>query len=139
MDTNIFIYAFDNASRFHIPSVKTINTLSTLGIVIMPQIQLEIFSALHYIEPLSQKRLDLIDSILCLPKVQNVYPLETTHTRALQEALKITQLGKRKIFDYYLAQTLVDNGVEVLYTHNTADFSAYAEKLTIINPLEQSW
>jgi len=63
-----------------------------------------------------------------------ISPLESTAEELFNLIGKKSKLGKGKIFDLYLAATMLSNGVGTIYTFNASDFKD-VPGITVKKPL----
>ena len=134
VDTNVLVYAFDRSDVNHEEAFELISFLSGSGqMVVTPQVLMESYNVLL---GLGWQPTHVVDSLVLLeshPGVGLIYPLSDTHSKVIDKAGRWGVKGKSKIFDIFLAQTAIDNGVKQLYTYNTKDFRQFAE-LEVISP-----
>lgn len=139
IDTNILIYAADKSSIFNKKSSKIFVEIAKGNIkgVITPQNIFEYISVVtskkQIPKPVSVNTA-LVDIETYIATGLNViYPQQESWRRAF-ELIKKAQISKQKVFDVYLAATLIDNGVKFIITANTSDFEFLGKSLQVINP-----
>lgn len=140
IDANIWVYTFNRQSALHLKSLRFVKQMQEVGLVITPQTVMEIYNVItdkRKVElPLTAvKAADILISLMGSYGVQIAVPQITTAHSALMLAKKRKIRGDQLIYDAFLAATLIDNGVEVLYTLNQKDFRGFGG-LKVINPFE---
>lgn len=145
LDTMIWIYGYDNTNPYFQFCRKAINCLKggEFKGCITPQIGTEIVSATtnprYYRTPHQPMNLEeafkLVKDIWNLAGLNIILPTTTTIIKAI-EICSNYKLKRKLWYDAFLAATMLDNTVYVLYTMNDDDFKAIPE-LTIINPFTE--
>ena len=141
IDTNILVYASDKNSIFYSKSRKTIEEIAKGKIfgVITPQNILEYISVVTSKKRLS-KSVEIDSAIKAIEGfiesgIDIVYPTKESTQLALKFAEK-TGISGRKIFDFYLAATLIENDIKFLITANSSDFEKFGGPIRVINPFK---
>jgi len=145
LDTMIWIYGYDKTNPYYQFCRKTITCLKggEFKGCIAPQIGTEIVSATtnprYYRTPRQPMNLEeafkLVKDIWNLVGLNVILPTTTTITKAIEICLT-NKLKRKQWYDAFLAATMLDNNVYVLYTMNDDDFKSIPE-LTIINPFTE--
>lgn len=130
IDSNIFIYALNEQADQHNSAKKFLRQQSKFHFFVTPQNILEIFNVVtdskKFPSPLTPKNAQSsVKSIVDQDSCSLVFPSDNTWEITLKLALKYNIMGKQKIYDCYLAATLLENNIEILYTANTEDFAAF--------------
>lgn len=139
VDTNILVYATNKDSGYYKKSKKILEIIAKGEIkgVITPQNVFEYISVVtskkRVFNPvLTHVAVSAIEHFI-ESGIKIIYPSE----ESLNEGLKLTGKAKargQKVFDVYLAATLIDNGVKFIITANTSDFEFLGKSLQVINP-----
>lgn len=132
-DTNIFVYALDEASPYHsevLPLFELIKTGSLQGIVSTQNIGETVHVFYHVYKQPIQRITNRLEELLTGYSFEIIAPLPSTISLffALLGGQKNTQ-----IYDTFLAATLMDNRIPNLITFNVKDFSIFKD-LTIYSP-----
>jgi len=130
VDSNIIIYSLNNTSSFQDKASKFLKSLLDSSFYITPQVILETYNVItdvkKAIEPLTpQQANSALNSIIIHPACILIIPTEKTLSTCIELATHYNVKGKQKIYDCYLAATLLENHIETLYTANTEDFAAF--------------
>lgn len=139
IDTNILVYATNKDSAYFKESKKILEIIAKGEIkgVITPQNVFEYISVVT-----SKKRVfNPVSTHVAVSAIEHfiesgikiIYPLE----ESLNEGLKLADMVKvrgQKVFDVYLAATLIDNNIRFLITANDKDFDAFKKYIQVINP-----
>lgn len=128
IDSNIFIYSLNTDSRDHKSAQTFLLHQSTYFIT--PQNILEIYNVItdsrKFPSPFTPPKAQLtLESIAEHDSCELITPDENTWETALKLAIKYGIKGQQKIYDCYLAATLLENHIETLYTANTEDFKVF--------------
>lgn len=136
-DSNLLIYFQDQRSVFHKDAVFLFSHIShgKIDPVVCQQNILEVENAL--LRTYKKKPLEVVDymaEILDEFGFSVLSPLSTTYLTCQ----KLVLSAKRKIdlFDYYLAATMLDNGISRILTVNTKDFAGI-KGIEAVNPFKQ--
>lgn len=142
LDTNILIYAHNEASPFHKQAAAFVK--QALAERDEQGWHVAGIAALVYAEFINvitrqtiEQPLSLADAVLVVEKylkagTPTIYAQSTQMHSFLDLAKSITT--RKKTFDLFLAATLKDNGIDRLYTVNVDDFKDFAF-LQAANPL----
>lgn len=132
IDTNVLIYAADEASPFHKAS-KDLRDKAIKGeieLCLCPQILMEFYAILTDPKRVenSRKPKEVIEEIekYLNSGIQIIYPKEDAILRVLH-LLRKYKLKKQKVFDAFLVATMLSNGVYQVYTYNQEDFEKFEE------------
>ncbi len=140
LDTNILIYAHDELSPKN-KSAKDLVEKALNGEIeasISHQNLLEFAAAITQPKKVSwvlsiDKALEDMDQYLA-SNIKIIVPNQGTILIA-KDFLKSLKLKGRKVFDVYLAATMLSNGINVIYTDNDKDFEIFKE-IRAINPFK---
>lgn len=130
VDSNIIIYSLNKTSSFHIRASKLLQQLLDSSFYLTPQVILETYNVItdakKAVEPLTSKQANTaLYSILNHPACNLIVPTEKTLAICIDLATQYNLLGQQKIYDCYLAATILENHIEFLYTANTEDFAIF--------------
>ncbi|NUO81835.1 PIN domain-containing protein [candidate division KSB1 bacterium] len=142
LDTNILVYAHNIGSAFHAKAsafVKKIvaerdeNGQHVIGV--SAQVCAEFINVIT--RQTLEKPLSLAEAVAVIEKyIKAGVPIIHAQTTQLFTFLELAKSAttRKKTFDFFLAATLKDNGIEGLYTVNTSDFQDFTF-LKVVNPL----
>lgn len=133
VDTNILIYAVNKDSLRNKQAKKFLKENQGKFIVAHQNIieAIKVLTQPKFSKPLEPKL--AIEAVLKITEgCQIIAPKPGTEFIAL-ELIKRSRLSGNRIFDAYLAATVLSNGVETIATDNVKDFSKITE-ITVINP-----
>lgn len=141
VDSNLLVYTHDQQSPFHQRAISFIkNKISQEGFAISPQ---NIFEATAILTDPKRAQQPLSSS-----QVNSVFAPYLDHPRIailninksiLQQALTLFKEPEKKgqfIFDTVLAATIVQQGLDGIYTANKKDFKQFGQNFKVVNPLE---
>lgn len=139
VDTNILIFATNELSIWHHPSIELLQTANNQGIelIISPQILREYLAATTRLS-ITGSGLPLIDILANLQVFQAEFTLvqdDLSVLAALVNLLENFPTADRQVYDTNIVATMQVYGVHHLLTHNIADFARFSPLITII-PLE---
>ncbi|MCI4624619.1 MAG: type II toxin-antitoxin system VapC family toxin [Candidatus Magnetoovum sp. WYHC-5] len=133
IDTNILVYATDNASPFFSDCKALIikGFAKELPLCLTPQILLEYFSVVtspkRTLNPLKpQYAINAIKTYLEAEEILKLYPNKKTFL----ELLLLTEKYKVKganIFDLQIVATMISNEIKKIYTYDKKHFSKFDE------------
>lgn len=137
-DTNILVYVQNKNSRFYKTALKWHQKVlkNELQTVLSPQNITEFFSIItnkkRVENPLSQKK-----ALLEIRKYQSglfdfIYPSQET-LAILEKLIGKYKIKARKIFDAFLAATMLSNKIKNILTYNKKDF-LYFKEIKVIDP-----
>ena len=138
-DTNLLVYAHIVSSPYH-AIARQLRDEAAAGRIeacLSPQILCEFFAVCtdgRIVQPAltpAQANREMF-AYWTASGFRKILPKETTIRRMLRltERYKVKQ---QDVFDAFLAATMLDNEVRIIYTHNTKDFEIYKE-LQVIDP-----
>lgn len=137
VDTNLFIYAHNADSAYYKKARRFLKKLiKGNNLCLTPQVLLESFRILtqKMEKPIDEEEAwRLLDAYLN-DQTRMVYPTPKALLMAKDFSKKYRIKGA-KIFDAYLVATIVENGVDTIYTHNEKDFLVFRE-IRAVNPLD---
>ncbi len=138
-DTNILIHAANAASPLH-TQAKRLRDQAVEGFIdacLTPQVLWEFYAVMtnptrvtHPLAPHEASR--EVQTYLEADRLTIIMPRHTTLQRTA-ELLRRARVTGRRIFDVYLAATMLDHNVRVIYTQNTKDFAHFRE-IQAVNP-----
>lgn len=135
IDSNIFVYATDDRSA-HYEAARMLFRRALDGEFQPVVAQQNIVESEHVlIQAYKQKSIDVLsrmEEILINFGFSIIIPKTTTYQR-FHGLLKIIS-GRFDFFDYYLAATMLDNGIANIFTDNAKDFSMIPG-IRAVNPL----
>ncbi len=140
LDTNILVHAHNQSS----PNQNTASDIlrdainSRLDAYITPQILYEFFSVItnsrRVDKPLdSNEALGICKDLWVSPAIKAIEPQSST-TLAVFDLARNHGIAGARIFDYAIAVTAKEHGIERIFTENTKDFAAFGF-LKVVNPL----
>ena len=142
IDTNILVYAHNKGSVYHTKAKNFIeNTISAIDeaetqkICIPSQVLIEFLNVITWSRlesPLPLNEAMEIVKDYFHSEIKIIHP-SSQQINILFELLESVK-SRKKIFDVTLVATLKDNGIQGLYTVNTADFTEFSF-LDVQNPL----
>lgn len=140
-DSNILVFAHNTASPFHSKAKKLLLSAvdGSLNAVLAPQNLLEFYSIItnpkRVEKPLSVSQVNLlVKEYLTSEVFIFIYPQDTTQSRTFELAKK-HKIKKVEIFDTYLAATMFDNNVSIIYTDNEKYFKIFKD-IKVVNPFK---
>lgn len=138
LDTNILIQAAGAGSAKH-GKARDLRDRAATGKIeacIAAQILTEFYSVVtdahRFQPPLAPAQAQRELQSYLSSRLGLILPKETTVSRML-DLLGSRSVRGGKIFDFFLAATMLDNGVQTIYTENTRDFEGLGE-IEAINP-----
>ena len=142
LDTNILVYADQKQHEYHQAS-KTLRDQGLRGeisVCISPQVLSEFFATVtnrkQVTDPLSsEEAMDEIKKYDRARRIRKIYPGKEVfkHVRAL--FVQRSTIKGQHFFDLLLAATMLENGINRIYTYNTADFAPYTEIEVLTPPI----
>lgn len=139
VDTNILVYAYHRSSEHHLVAKNFLEDLLGRQIPFLSiQNLIEFYSIVtnhkRVDSPLTQKESkQKLDQIINGGFYRIVSPLKTT-PNTLTTLLSKISVTATDIFDLHLAATMIDNGINTIYTADTTIFKKAG--LKAINPLK---
>ncbi len=128
LDTNILVYSVDELSPFHNQAksflTKLINDSKRFALTwqVLMEFYAVVTSAGKKMKVPSENAWKFVESLLESGKVELIYPNKDTN-KFLKQILTKKKCVGSKIFDLFLAATLLSNEVNTLVTENIKDFS----------------
>jgi predicted nucleic acid-binding protein len=140
LDTNILVYAADEASEFHVPA-KEIRDRGVQGDVleaISPQSLFAFFAVItnprRVMQPRSpQEAREEMEKYLQAPTMRQIYPGEDIVNRVLTLLQQHPQITRQDIFDCTLVATMQTNGIKHIYTYNRQHFTLFSD-IEVLTP-----
>src|SRR5262249_32347809 len=140
LDTNILVYAADEASEFHFPA-KTIRDRGVQGdiaVAVSPQILFEFFAVITNPRRVTQPRTPQearaeMEKYLHASAIRKIYPGEDIVTRVLTLLQQHPEITRQDIFDCTLVATMQANGIKRIYTYNRQHFTPFAD-IEVLTP-----
>lgn len=135
VDTNLFVYALDAASPYHTKTAAVFARIAQ-GEVAAVVAQQNIVECMQVFERSGyKKRTEVVRNLSGLIgdlSLRVIAPTPMTHLRFF--SLLPADTRSIDVFDYYLAATMLTNGVGRILTLNQKDFAAI-EGIEAVNPL----
>lgn len=141
LDSNILVYAYNEDSPCH-KKAKEIRNKSLSGEIkgcITPQNLYEFYAIVtdsrRANNPLTPDSAAIEVKNYYDSRIKKVYPLENTFLKVV-ELVKRYQITKQNIHDIHLLATMLDNGIDGIYTRNEEHFKRLCkdEGIELINP-----
>ena len=139
VDTNVLIYATNEASRWHQLAIEALQERRRLGIQLVLSAQI----VREYLAAATRQR--LVDGTPPLPEVlRNVgtfraeFRLVEDNPRVLDELCVLVRripIAGKQIHDANIVATMLAHGVRQLLAHNGTDFARYSHLIEVL-PLE---
>lgn len=133
-DSHLFIYAIDEASPLH-PTTKKLFSVILKQAITPIATQQNIIEAENVLIRVYKKdpvtSADDLEEILSIFDFTIITPLALTYKTF--HKLQKKYPTQKPVFDYYLAATMLDNGINQILTVNTKDFAAISE-IKAVNP-----
>lgn len=133
LDTNVLVYAADEASPFHerSKSLRDKGLLNQILLCVCPQVLMEFFAIITDPRKVENPRepdeaIEEIEKYLHSKNIAKIHPREDTLPLTLH-LLKKYSVRRQKVFDAQLVATMLSNGVTRIYTFNQEDFSKFKE------------
>lgn len=136
VDANILVYSTLASSPLNETARKAIEDREAAGIAlwISRQILREYLSALTrpqtYTSPLPMSML-----IADVQHFERRFRIAEDSAQVTQELLRLIapiRIGGKRIHDANIVATMLTNGITHLLTHNTADFSSFSQRITVV-------
>src|SRR5262249_48891315 len=131
LDTNVLVYAFFPAVPHHAASRGLVDGAKNAGagLCVAPQNLVEFFAVVtdprRVTQPkTSDQALPAVDDFLPLPGLTLLLVPADLIARWAQ-LLRQVAASKKRAFDTQLVATMLGNGVQKIYTFNTADFQHF--------------
>lgn len=139
IDTNILVYANNEDSPYHMVSKNLVETLLNNGEMVLAIQNLAEFYAIitdgkrveHPLSPTKAK--ELLEFYINNECITIIHPTSQT-PRTIANLIEKHKPSAQTIFDYLLAATMLDNGINQIYTSDTKHYKE-CDFLTVINPL----
>ncbi len=139
IDTNIIVYAYDEAYTFHYEAVKIIKAAQDGDFegCITTQNLLEFCSVItnpkRTHNPITSSEAIKITNLFWeSATIKKILPSRNTY-KIWNKLVKDYNISKAEIFDTYLVAMMIENDMFEVYTFNENDFAKY-DFITIINP-----
>jgi uncharacterized protein len=137
VDTNVLIYALDTAAPQHAAARALLDAARTdaTTLFVTSQILCEFYSVLTNPRRIARPR-DAAEALSALSEMLaflHVLPIPASTIDRLLDLLRRHPVTGGDVFDLQIVATMQANGVERIYTFNTADFEAFPE-LSIVTP-----
>ncbi len=120
VDSNLLVYAVETTSPKHAAAKEFLGNLVEANLAFLSTQNLAEFSRVvteKLPRPLSAEQAD--EAIASFVEVFSVVRYDVP---AVRLALKHAQTGHTHFFDALLAATMMENGIDTIYTENTEDF-----------------
>jgi len=131
IDTNVLLYSLDSDSPFHEESREALAALVQEQSAVLTQqnlVELAVALTRRGVEPETAES--------CLRDFSAAMPVLRPTNESLElfmKHLKASLIKGLRLFDLYLAATLMSNGIDLIYTYNERDFQGI-EGLRIWRP-----
>jgi predicted nucleic acid-binding protein len=139
IDANIFVFAANPLSPWHMPAVSRLRDADRQGISFLasPQVIREFIAAASRPSPNGPQQPlgPILENAQRIRASVTLLGEDATTVARLVELLNRIPAYGRQVHDANIVATMLTNGVSTLLTHNVADFARYAE-LIQIEPLE---
>ncbi|MDI6736305.1 MAG: type II toxin-antitoxin system VapC family toxin [bacterium] len=141
IDSNILVYAANKNSPYQRFALEVMNKviIGKMNACLSYQTLYEFYAIItdpkRVESPISPKKAqETIELYMVASNIKKIFPQKTNLQNTLS-LLKKYKVSKQTIFDLVLVATMMDNGVEGIYTTNETHFKQF-EFLEIINPLK---
>ena len=142
LDTDVLATAHCPALPHHAPLRRFVQRLlddPDLTIVLSPVVVNEflhlVTDAKRFDPPVEMaEALAVVDDYLQRPNVE-CSTLDGSTVTSAMERMRRHALGRKRVSDTFIAEGLMEAGVDVLFTLNTADFALFDDALVVIHPL----
>jgi len=139
LDTNILVYAADEASPFHQATLdlRERGLRKEIPLCICPQVLNEFFAIVTDPKRVSSPRtkgeaLTEMRKYFDSKNIFKIYPAPDIIER-MMDLLERYDITKQEIFDLQLVATMISNNVKRVYTYNEEDFSKFKE-IEVLTP-----
>ena len=133
IDANVLVYAFDTNAPQHLASRILLDAGRTgaATLYVTSQILCEFYSIVTNSRRVVKPRpvADAISAITELLSFLRVLPVPASAVEGWLDLLLSRPVKGGEVFDLQLAATMLVNGVNRIYTYNTADFEVFQELL----------
>ncbi len=137
IDTNVLVYALDADAPQHAAARALLETAREAGatLFVTSQIICEFYSIVTNPRRVSKPRsaADAVTAISGLLAFLHVLPIPAPTVGGLLDLLRRHPVTGGDVFDLQIVATMQANGVQRIYTFNTADFEVFPE-LSIVTP-----
>jgi uncharacterized protein len=137
VDTNVLVYALDADAPQHAAARALLETAREAPITLFTtsQILCEFYSIVTNSRRVSKPRsaADALTAISSLLAFLHVLPVPAHTVDGWMELLRRHPVTGSDVFDLQIVATMQANGVQRIYTFNTADFDAFTE-LSVVTP-----
>lgn len=137
IDTNVLVYALDADAPQHAAARALLETAREAGatLFVTSQIICEFYSIVTNPRRVSKPRsaADAVTAISGLLAFLHVLPIPAPTAGGLLDLLRRHPVTGGDVFDLQIVATMQANGVQRIYTFNTADFEVFPE-LSIVTP-----
>jgi toxin-antitoxin system PIN domain toxin len=132
LDTNILVYAADEAAAFH-ESAKRLRDRGIAGevpLVVSPQVLMEFFAVItnprRVEHPRSPEEAQIeVEKYLQAAAIRKIHPGTDIIERVLDLLRGHPEITRQEIFDCHLAATMLTNNITQIYTYNEDDFRRF--------------
>jgi predicted nucleic acid-binding protein len=87
-----------------------------------------------FMKPMTPER--AIKQVKSMQQVFQIADETSTTTRELLQLIQSFPVGGKQIHDANIVATMLTNDIDTLITLNTSDFKRFADKITLLSPLE---
>ncbi len=131
LDTNVLVYAVDQASSHHIAASSLANKgfNGDIPVCVSPQILSEFFATLTNPKVVSTTReqsevVSEMRKYFVSKRILKIYPTSET-LRVMLELLEKYPVSRQDVYDLQLVATMLSNGVTKICTYDANDFRKY--------------
>ena len=144
IDANILVYADQAEDEHHAASqeIRDRGQRGGLSLCVSPQVLNEYFAIItnprrvtHPLQPTAA--MAEVEKYVRSRHIRKIYPGPGVHDR-IRVLFQQHSVAGPGFFDLYLAATMLENGINQLYTFNIQDFQPFTEIEAIVPPEPQS-
>lgn len=137
IDTNVLVYAADESSEFHEAS-RSLRDNEDIPLAVTPQILMEFYAIITDSRRVTSPRSGdearaEVEKYANSPRIMTLHPAEDILTRVIALLESYPQVTRQTIFDLFIVATMLDNGVNRIYTFNESDFTLFTE-IEVLRP-----
>jgi predicted nucleic acid-binding protein len=137
IDANVLVYAADESSEFHEAS-RTLRDREDSALAISQHILMEFYAVITDSRRVSSPRsteeaIAEVGKYAHSSRIVTLHPSTAILTRVLSLLASYPQVARQTIFDLFITATMLDNGVNRIYTFNEQDFSLFTD-IEVLRP-----
>ena len=136
VDTNLLVYAFDTSEPLKREKCKAILEQVSAGEIkaaVSNQILAELYNALTRNIEIPVSADDAATIVSGIIESEKWVKLNYTAT-TVKAAMQASKMASAKFWDSLIMQTMLENGIAIIYTENSKDFIKF-NSLKVVNPL----